>query len=92
MYSIDFITLIYDIKKTCIKHHGLCAECPYKYVSGLICNLKGVDDSELKEVAKVYESQGFSNPINRNFEADLYEIEKRIDDLYERVDVYINGR
>lgn len=91
MFAIDLITLVYDIKKSCIQHHGLCDRCPYKYVSGLFCNLKGVEYDELKKVAKVYESKGFSNPINRNFESDLHVIKKTLDELCVSVDIYING-
>lgn len=91
MFTIDLITLVYDIKKTCLQQHGLCDGCPYKYASGLICNLKGLDYNELKELAKVYESLGFANPINRNFETDLQVIKKILEELCVSVDIYLNG-
>ena len=92
MCDVDLIELVFDIKKSCINHRGVCDGCAYKYVSELICNLKGLDFDDLKEIAKVYESQGFSDPINRNFESELHLIKKTLEELCVNVDIYINGR
>ena len=95
--SISFEKLVKDIKECCNTIYcGKCHKCPYRYMSLYVCRLQNVDTDELEALSKICEFRGNlcekNVVVNRNFEADLYEIKKRIDELYERVDVYINGR
>ena len=94
--SISLEMLAKDIKECCHSIYCKCDKCPYQYMSVNVCRLQYVDTDEMEALHKISESRGNvyeqNTVVNRNFEADLYEIKKRIDELYKRLDVYINGR
>lgn len=95
--SISLEKMAKDIKECCNSiYHGMCHKCPYRYMSLNVCRLQYVDTEEMEALHKISEFRGNlcekNLVVNRNFEADLYKIKKRIDELYERLDVYLNGR
>lgn len=94
--SISLEMLAKDIKECCNSiYYGNCHKCPYRYVSLHVCRLQYVDTDEMEALHKISDFRGNlceqKVVVNRNFEADLYEIKKRIDELCERVDVISKG-
>lgn len=95
--SISLEMLAKDIKECCNSiYYGKCYKCPYEYMSLNVCRLQYVDTDEIEALHKISEFRGNlcerNTVVNRDFEGDLQEIKKRIDELRERVDVYIKGR
>lgn len=95
--AIDFEKLVKDIKECCNSiYYGKCDKCPYKHMSLYVCRLQYVDTDEMEALHKISEFRGNlcgqNLVVNRDFEADLHEIKKRIDELCKRVDAYNTWR
>ena len=55
---IDFTLLVSVIKYSCMRNRGFCKTCPFKDLTPMICNLRGVTESDLEEVVKVMKGCG----------------------------------
>ena len=58
---IDFTMLVSFIKYSCMRNCGFCTTCPFKDVTPLICNLRGVPECDLEAVVKVMKGCGWLN-------------------------------